>query len=176
MKLCLIINAWTLPSYIILNLPNWKFKWRAYPFALMNMVLASTNTICLTNISLFTWMWHFPSLLNFVNQNSPLLFETVFSNVSHSRISQIYYQRSCVYVCVFIPFHYKSFLRLQRYLGHTWGYRSTILCCGIKLETSAKSLHLSFWIFHLQRQNSGPSITGKKTMIYAPAKRLYILT
>ena len=35
----------------------------------------------------------------------------------------------CVYVCVFILFHRKGFFRLQRCLGHTWGYGSTILCC-----------------------------------------------
>ena len=33
------------------------------------------------------------------------------------------------YVCVFTFFYRKSFFRLQRCLGHTWGYRSTILCC-----------------------------------------------
>ena len=34
-----------------------------------------------------------------------------------------------VRVCVFILFHCNSFFRRQRYLGHTWGYGSTILCC-----------------------------------------------
>ena len=52
------------------------------------------------------------------------------------------YMCLCVCVCVFILFHRKDLFRLQwclgrckglfglrRYLGHTWGYGSTILCC-----------------------------------------------
>ena len=84
----------------------------------------------------------------------------------------------CVWVfSVFIPFHCKSFSRLQWCLGHTWVYGSTIMRCGhytgsICQVLSSQFLSLSY--FTSKGETPVNPQTGEKNEIICCRERWYI--
>ena len=72
---------------------------------------------------------------------------------------------ACVRACVLILFHHKSFFRLQRCLGHTSGYGSTILCfeyhagCFCQVPSF---LYLKMSYFTSKDENSSKHKLGRK--------------
>ena len=81
-----------------------------------------------------------------------------------------------VCVCVYIlpPWRFLPSARCPR---HTWGHRSTILCCEYQLTALCQvpSLpYLKMSYFTSKDENSSRSITGEKTIWYN-TKRWYLL-
>ena len=85
----------------------------------------------------------------------------------------------CACVCVCLFFHRKGFFRLQRFYGHNWGYRSTILCCEYYAgcfcqDPSSPYLKMSYFTF--KDENPASANWKENYMIYwKTLKRWYIL-
>ena len=87
------------------------------------------------------------------------------------------YYHVCVYLCVyvFIPFHCKSSIRLQRCPGHTWVCRSTILCWGDYTRHFCPIPLTQFPNLLCFTSNNEIPERKRYDKIYTSAERLYIL-